>query len=269
MIEPHVYGAVHLEPTPQPQGIVMRSTPTTVAVLLLLAAGACAAPAPTVQTAAPPPDTIRVVDTVRVTTASPANAELEDRAGRLAIQVLEKEGQLRDLQTQLDATRLELVRNLARLQTQASRAEAASAMSEAEIALATLRRAPGASGLNDLAQAQGLFQQSSQEFARENYGGALYLATQSRALVRSGQARLRSGGGGELRAGETLFAAPVPLKTTGRVNVRSGPGTEFDVAFTVESSAALVGQSYTSQWVHIVDDTGRGGWIFHNLLTAR
>jgi len=46
--------------------------------------------------------------------------------------------QLRELQEQLDATRLELVRNMARLQTQATRAEAASGMAEAEIALATL-----------------------------------------------------------------------------------------------------------------------------------
>jgi hypothetical protein len=194
---------------------------------------------------------------------------VEDRIARLQIQVLERDVQLRGLEEELEATRLELVRNLARLQTQASRAEAASAMSEAEIALGTLRRAPGATALNDLRQAEGLFEQSSQEFARSNYGGALYLAAQARGLVRSGQALLRDRAGGELREGETLFAVPVPLRTTGRTNVRSGPGTEFGVAFQVEASVALTGQSHTSQWVQVVDAAGRGGWIFHTLVTSR
>lgn len=249
----------------------MRSTPTPVALLLLVALSACAqAAAPVTQAAAPPPpDTVRVVDTVRVATESAANPELEDRAARLQIQLLEMEGQLSDLRGQLDATRLELVRNLARLQTQANRAEAASAMAEAEIALATLRGAPGASALLHLAQAEGLFKQSSQEFARENYGGALYLATQARGLLRSGQARLRGAAGGELRAGESLFAVPVPLRSTERSNVRSGPGLDFNVTFTVEASEPLVGQSYTSQWVHVVDEAGREGWVFHTLVTSR
>jgi hypothetical protein len=177
--------------------------------------------------------------------------------------------QLAELQEQIEATRLELVRNMARLQTQASRAEAASGMAEAEIALGTLRRAPGGSALPELGRAEGLFEQSSREFASENYGGALYLATQVRTVVRGGQARLRGAGAGQLRSGETLFAVPVPLRTTGRSNVRSGPGLDFEVIFTLEGTQAVVGQSYTSQWVRVVDDGGREGWIFHTLLSSR
>jgi SH3-like domain-containing protein len=66
-----------------------------------------------------------------------------------------------------------------------------------------------------------------------------------------------------------MFARPVPLKTTGRSNVRSGPGLTFDVKFTLESGASIVGQSYTSQWVRIVDDSGREGWIFQTLVSSR
>jgi hypothetical protein len=209
------------------------------------------------------------VDTVRVEGQGGASAELEDRVARLQIQILERDVQLRELRVQLEATRLELVRNMARLQTQASRAEAASGMAEAEIALATLRRAPGGSALPELAQAQALFEQSSSEFDSENYGGALYLATQVRTLVRGGQARLRGAGAGELRPGETLFAVPVPLQTTGRSNVRSGPGLGFGVEFTLDSGAAVVGQSYTSQWVRVVDEGGREGWVFHTLVSSR
>jgi TolA-binding protein len=242
------------------------------AVALVALGTACAQPA-----SAPPPSpvalvdtvTIERVDTVRVETAGAANPELEDRVARLQIQLLERDVQLRELQEQLEATRVELVRNLARLQTQASRAEAASGMSEAEIALGTLRRGAGNTRLPELTQAEDLFRRSTSEFSSENYGGALYLATQVRALVRTGQQRLQGRSSSALAAGEALFAVPVPLRTNGRANVRSGPGTTFAVSFTLDASTPVTGQSYTSQWVRIVDDQRREGWIFSNLLTSR
>ena len=138
-------------------------------------------------------------------------------------------------------------------------------MSEADIALSTLRRA-GGENLPEYQRAQELFDQSSREFASENYGGALYLATEVRTAVRSGQARLSEA---SLLADEQLFAVPVPLKTTGRSNVRSGPGLNFSVVFTAETDALVTGQSHTSQWVRIVDQDGREGWIFHTLVTSR
>ncbi|MEQ1855451.1 MAG: SH3 domain-containing protein [Longimicrobiales bacterium] len=250
----------------------MRSLPPTLAALLLFSVG-CAQPAPAPAPQAPVVmvDTVSVtrVDTVRVETPAAADPALQDRVARLQIQLLERDVQLQELQEQLASTRLELVRNMARLQTQASRAEAASGMAEAEIALGTLRRGAGSTSLPELTQAEDLFRQSSSEFASDNYGGALYLATQVRALVRTGQARLQGRGNGALAAGESLFAVPVPLRTTGRTNVRSGPGTTFAVVFTLDPSVPVTGQSYTSQWVRVVDDQRREGWIFNTLVTSR
>jgi len=236
---------------------------------IAMLSAACAPPTPSAPAAPAPPvvDTVAMVDTVRIEIEAQADAALEDRVARLQIQVLERDVLLAELQSQLDATRLELVRNMARLQTQASRAEAASGMAEAEIAIATLSRVPGGESLPEFQRAEELFLQSSAEFDNENYGGALYLATNVRTAVRSGQARL--GGGGSLLDGEEMFAVPVPLQTTNRSNVRSGPGLTFDVVFTADPASALTGQSYTSQWVHIVDDQGREGWIFHTLVTSR
>jgi hypothetical protein len=245
----------------------VRSLHLSTCGLLALAAACAPAAAPDPVAPAPPRvDTLVMVDTVRVETESAVNSELEDRVALLQIQLLERDVQIQDLQSQLDQTRLELVRNMARLQTQATRAEAASAMSEADIALATLRRAGGES-LAEYQRAQELFAQGSQEFSSENYGGALYLATEVRTAVRTGQARLA--GSDSLLAGEELFVVPVPLKTTGRSNVRSGPGLTFGVVFTAEADAPLTGQSHTSQWFRIVDAEGREGWIFHDLVTSR
>jgi hypothetical protein len=244
------------------------------ATSLFAVAAASAACAPTSAPApAPPPivqvDTVVRVDTVQVEVEAAADAALEARVARLQIQVLERDVQIGELQGQLESTQLELVRNLARMQTEASRAEAASGMAEAEVALGTLRRSSGGEALPDFRRAEALLEQSSREFAGENYGGALYLATQVRTLVRGAQSRLAASADGELRSGEELFAVPLPLSTRGRSNVRSGPGLDFDVLFTLDPASPLVGQSYTSQWVRIVDDTGREGWIFHTLVTSR
>jgi hypothetical protein len=233
----------------------------------LVVACARATPAPPSPFARVDTVTIVSVDTVR--TAPPENPEVQDRLARLQIQLLERDVQLRQLQEELESTRLELVRNLARLQTQVTRAQAASTLAEAEIAIGTVRRAPGATALPELARAEELFRLSSAEFADENYAGTLYLAIQVRTLVRSGLARLRGRGEGEAVAGETLFAVPVPLRTAGRTNVRTGPGTSFAVALTLEASSPVIGHSHMNQWVRIVDEQNRQGWVFGTLLTSR
>lgn len=214
-------------------------------------------------------DTVVMVDTVRLTGSS-TDPALEARVGRLEIMLLERNARLLQVQRDLDATRQEVVRNLAKLQSQASRAEAASGMAEAEIAVQTLGRMVGGTDLSEYTEARSRVTESSTEFGSENYGGALYLATQARTLARSGQARLLEVGRESRRAGETLFAVPIPLRTMEeRVNVRAGPGLGFEVRFTVDPSTLVTGQSYTNEWVHIVDEQGREGWVFHSLIVAR
>lgn len=240
----------------------------TMVAVVATACAPTAAPPPPPPPPAPVVDTVLIVDTVTVTTEAGADAELQAQVGRLQIQLLERDVRLDAMQEQLDATRQEVVRNLAKLQSQASRAEAASGMAEAEIAFQAVSRVSGVEDLPEFSEAQSLIAESSSEFGAENYGGALYLATQARTLARTAQSRLSSSGG-SLQAGETLFATPVPLQTVQRSNVRAGPGLNFDIEFTLDQAAAVVGQSYTSQWVRAVDEEGREGWIFHTLVTAR
>ena len=78
-------------------------------------------------------DTVNVVDTVQVEAA--ADAELQERVARLQLQLLERDAQIAVIQDQLTGAQQEVVRNMAKLQSQASRAEAASGMAEADIAL--------------------------------------------------------------------------------------------------------------------------------------
>jgi uncharacterized protein YgiM (DUF1202 family) len=72
-----------------------------------------------------------------------------------------------------------------------------------------------------------------------------------------------------LRAGEVPFAVPVQLQATTHANVREGPGGGYRVVFTIDAGTALTGYSYVDQWVRIVDESGRGGWIFLSLIGRR
>src|SRR2546427_9895488 len=138
----------------------------------------------------------------------------------------------------------------------------------------TLFRSRAATGTQpgggaDVAQAGTLLQQASGEFAKQNYGGALYLATQTKRLPSASRSRLGGAGRPPLRPGEVSFAVPVRLRATVRSKVREGPGAAYKVLFTVEPGAGLVGYSYVERWVRVGDESGRAGWMFLSLVGRR
>jgi hypothetical protein len=173
------------------------------------------------------------------------------------------------LQARLDQAREEVVRAMAKLQNLASRAEAASGLAEGEVALQPLRAGSGQSAGPELAQAGRLLREASTEFSQQNYGGALYLANQAKAVAAAGTARLSARERGANRPGEKSFAVPIPLKVTGSGNVRKAPGTDAPIAFEVQGGDSLTGYSYVEDWVQISDEMGRGGWIFRKLIARR
>lgn len=240
----------------------MRSFLLFVAAVVSAACASKPSPAPgqaPAPAAAPATRVVRETVTVK-------DPELERRLSRAELRVMEKEAQVAELQTRLEDARDEVVRTMAKLQTLASRAEAASAMAEADVALQSLRNAEGSRQLPELAQVTRFVQQSTAEFNKQNYGGALYLADQAKMTTVAARTRL-AGATRALRQGETQFAVPVRFKVASRGNVREGPGTSFGVVYAVEAGNQLTGFSHTDDWVRVTDDAGKTGWIFRPLLT--
>lgn len=196
-----------------------------------------------------------------------ARADLERRVARLELSLMEKEAQVDELQSQLEEARQEVVRSLARLQTLATRAEAASGIAEAEVALQSLKSSGAHESGPEGAQAMKLLKEAATEFDQENYGGALYLANQTKALAAAGRGRLAADERGADRPGEKTFALPIPLRSVGPGNVREGPAVSTPLAFSVEPGDILTGYSYVDEWIRITDGSGRGGWIFRKLVT--
>lgn len=219
--------------------------------------------------AAPPPDpeVVTRVDTVVVTESAEPDPELQETVARLQLQIYERDAQITDLQRKLDQAIDELVRSMARQQSLASRAEAASAIAEAEIAITALNGSPGATGAPEHEVAANFLRMSNEQFDAENFGGAVYLATEARSAARRGTSRLASADTSGA-PGETLFALPVRLETIARSNVRSGPGLGFPVQFTLDPGITVTGHGFVDSWVRISDAEGRRGWIFHALVTG-
>ena len=202
-----------------------------------------------------------VHDTVEV-----RDPDLDKSLARLQLQLLARDAQIEDLQSRLEDTRTEVVRAMAKLQSVASRAQAASAMAEAEVALQSLRSSAGQQA-PEASQVARLVTQATAAFDRSNYGGALYLANQAKTLASSYRGRLSAVSSEGARPGETSFAVPIHLKTTSKGNIRSGPGTNYQIAFAADAGTDLTAYSYADEWIRVTDSAGRSGWIFRSLVT--
>lgn len=204
------------------------------------------------------------------TVAERTQRQKEEEIARLRLLLLEKDAKIHGLTQKLDAAILEVVRSMAKLQGREGKAEAASSLAEAEIALKLLER-DGVAREKDsnFIQAKQLLKTAAQEFQKENYGGAIYLTSQAKSLVKGEEARRTSRENMPKIAGEILFSLPLPLRVLSKGNIREGPGLNSKLLFVVEEGAPLTGQSYKGLWVRVKSEDGRSGWIFYNLVGQR
>jgi hypothetical protein len=194
----------------------------------------------------------------------------EEELARLRLSLLERDAHIKLLTQKLDAVILEVVRTLAKLRSLESKAEAATNLAEAEVALKMLERSlAGRERPPDVVQADQLLKLGAQEFRKDNYSGALYLSTQAKGLVKGSQPGPTGGETAPRLEGEVAFALPLPLRVVARGEAREGPGPHFKVAFVLPGGAPVTAASYKGLWVRVRDGEGRSGWLRHNLVGQR
>ena len=202
---------------------------------------------------------------------------LEDEIAKTKLRILEKEAQIRELEDRLDSQQKmldeaiqEVVRAKAKLRSLESKAEAASEMAEAEIAVKALKVQLAARGEDpEVAKAEQLLKMSVEEFKKENYGGALYLISQAKGQIKTGQMRLGDKRKLKSMEGEVLFAQPLPLQVLKNSNLREMPDLKSNILTTLEKGTPLIGYSYKDQWVRVTREDGISGWIFQTLVGGR
>ena len=191
------------------------------------------------------------------------------------VEVLEHQALIKQLEERLLSQQLllddaiqEVVRAKAKQRSLESRAEAASELAEAEIALKSFRAKAAGSNRPELASAGQLLTMAMQAFKDQNFGGTLYLVTQAKAQIKIGALRVgeakRAGG----LEGEIPFAIPLQLKVNSRSNLREGPGEGFNVLVTLEEGTVLTGYSARGFWLRVKTNDGWNGWIHRSLVGA-
>ncbi len=190
----------------------------------------------------------------------------EDDA-ELYLQLLEKNARLARLSDQLGEAILEVVRTKAKLRSLESRAEAASDLAEAEIAIqALISQGQGWETDPGVIKARELNALSAREFEQENYGGALYLTGQAKNVIKGVEARSVSQEAHSMVKGEKAFALPLPLQLRSDSRLRKGPDDQSEVALSLPQGSDLIGYSYKGEWVHVKTIDGTGGWVYYRNL---
>jgi cell division protein FtsB len=203
--------------------------------------------------------------------------DLKESVSKMHMQMLEKDAQIKKLEERqntrqkvLDDAIQEVVRAKAKLASLESKAEAASNMAEAEIALRNLKVELGAGEKDpDVIKAKQLLKMSALEFKKENYGGALYLTSQAKSHIKAGQIRMRRREKIPVIKGEVLFAEPLSLRVLRTSNLRKAPDLKSKVVTTLGKGDPVVGYSYKREWVRVHTEKGIHGWIFQTLVGAR
>ena len=231
---------------------------------LALCTGACGGLGTAPTTSSPPVTSPPAAAVQSAESRASNNGTLEARIDELELRLLEAHAQQLEVQARLDDARREVVRAMAKLQSQATRAEAASGMAEAEIALQAL---PPTAATPTAAEAARLMKEATAEFDEQNYGGALYLANEAKNAAAAARSQIAEQV--SARPSERSFAVPLPLQTTSSANVREGPGVSFAVLFVLPNGAPLTGNSAAQQWLRVTDDSGRPGWISRTLIRVR
>jgi len=206
-----------------------------------------------------------------------ARKDLEERIEDIQFRLLEKDAQIKGLEDQLQSQQkalddafLEVVRSKAKLRSLETKAEAASNMAEAEIAVKALKVELGAGDQDaDVRRAEQLLKMSAEEFKIENYGGALYLTNQAKAHIKAGQTRLGAGQDTSAHKGETPFSQPLELKLLQRANLRQDPASKSKIIGRLEKGTQVLGYSTMGGWIRVRGDDGAKGWVLRSVVGAR
>lgn len=206
-----------------------------------------------------------------------ARKDLEEKIADTQLRLLEKDAQIKALEEQLktqqkvlDDAFLEVVRSKAKLRSLETKAEAASNMAEAEIAVKALKVELGAGDEDaDVRRAEQLLKMSAEELKNENYGGALYLTNQAKAHIKAGQTRFRAVEGTSAHKGETPFSQPLELKLVQRTYLKQDPSSSSKSLLRMEKGALVLGYSYVGGWIRVGAEDGSRGWVLRSAVGAR
>jgi hypothetical protein len=196
--------------------------------------------------------------------------QIDPKLAKVQLLLLEKEAQIKELRHRIDDAILEVVRAKAKLRSLESKAEAASTMAEAEIALKSLKGVDAGPDKHPAFHHAGEFlRMATVEFKKENFGGALYLSTQAKGQIKEGEELQKGREKTALVPGEVPFTLPLPLRLVDSIKLRGGPTQDAKLLAGLEKATLVLGISHKGEWIRVKAEDGQNGWIYFNQVELR
>lgn len=196
-----------------------------------------------------------------------------DEIARLRETLAAREAELRDLRaSQREQARVvaESSRDVAQVKARqrrlATKADAASAIAEAEVEQQTAReKLPGAPSPALLALATNSLDAASAAFSRGDFGAAFDRASEAQVLFAAAIAAMEPAAG--KGATDVLLRGGVPLRAAGRAPLRKQPAGS--VTGNVGADAPLTALAWRAGYLRVITGSGATGWIAEGQVALR
>ena len=193
------------------------------------------------------------------------NRQLSTEVKRLQQKLLNKQDEIKKLLLSQQQKTREVVRTKAKLRSHSSKAETVANVAEVK----TVLKAVAGKAMNEQLQqtvdeTEQVIAKSVEALKKEDVDTAFDLSNKAQQLIQpirtfQGKSFLKNGS-------DVVFVAPITMKVLTTCNVRTGPGMNNEVYFTLEAETQVKALTYSKNWIQVEDDILGKGWVYYQLL---
>jgi hypothetical protein len=193
------------------------------------------------------------------------NRQLSLEVEKLQQELLEKQEEIQKLVLSREHSSREVVRTKAKLRSHSSKAGTVANIAEVK----TVLKAVAEKRMNKKLQkvvldTEQVIKMSVDALNQEDVEKAFNLSNRAQQLIqpiRALQVKNFLENGSDI-----VFVAPLTMKVLQTCNVRSKPGMNNDVRFTLESGVQVKALANVKNWIQIESETEGKGWVYYKLL---
>ncbi len=193
------------------------------------------------------------------------NKKLLSEVEKLQQELAGKQDEIKKLILAQQHTTREVVRSKAKLRSHSSKAETVANIAEVK----TMLKAASEKAMNE--ELRQLILDTEQTIAlsvaalnKGDIDKAFNLSNKAQQLIQP--VRTQQGKNLFNNGADIVFVDPLLMKVTKTCNVRTDPGMQNDILFTLKSGTEIKALAYVENWIQVTSETKGKGWVYYQLL---
>jgi len=194
-----------------------------------------------------------------------ANKALTSEVKKLQMKLDEKQNEIKKLILSQQQSSREVVRSKAKLRSHSSKAETVANIAEVKTMLKVVNKTTMDDQLRQLVvDTEQMVMLSVAALNKGDVDKAFDLSNKAQQLIQP----IRTQRGGNLldNGSAIVFVDPLLMKVSKTCNVRTDPGMQNDVRFTLERGTEIKALAYVNNWIQVESDKKEKGWVYYKLL---